>query len=236
MNIQFMQQGTEGATFASDHSSDALGSLNLGPSPLSDGGYPAMLGRLIDVVAPCPWQASAGSRFSVRNSTRGGSKPTLYSADERVRRDRSPWTVVQGVLAPLQFLVFAVSICLVLRYLLTGKGYELATVSILVKTVILYTIMITGAIWEKDIFGQWLFAKAFFWEDVFSILVLILQTAYVCALLAAWGSPRQQMMIAIAAYAAYIINAAQFLLKLRAARLEARGHSAVPAGAVGGVV
>ena len=234
MNTQFMQRGTGGATFGPGHARNAADALGRGSYAGPDIRYPAILGRLIDVVAPCPWQASAGSRFSIRGSRGGGAKPSLYSSEERVRRDRSPWTLVQGVLAPIQFAVFAVSLFLVLRYFFTGKDYEVATGSILVKTFLLYTIMITGAIWEKDIFGQWLFARAFFWEDVFSILVLVLQTAYVGALLLGWGSPRQQMMIAIAAYAAYIVNATQFLLKLRAARLEAAGHSAVPPGIVGG--
>ncbi len=234
MNTQFMQRETGGATFGAGHARRGAEVLSRPSYAGSDIRYPTILGRLIDVVAPCPWQASAGSRFSVRGLRRGGSKPSLYSPDERVRRDRSPWTLVQGVLAPVQFAVFAVSLFLVVRYFLTGKDYEITTVSILAKTALLYTIMITGAIWEKDIFGQWLFAKAFFWEDVFSILVLVLQTAYIGALLLGWGTPRQQMMIAIAAYAAYIINATQFLLKLRAARLEARGQSPVPAGALGG--
>ena len=79
--------------------------------------------------------------------------------------------------------------------------------------------MITGAIWEKVVFGQYLFAPAFFWEDVFSFAVIALHAAYVWALLA--GLPHaEQMWIALAAYAAYVINAGQFLLKLRAARLE----------------
>jgi 3-vinyl bacteriochlorophyllide hydratase len=60
------------------------------------------------------------------------------------------WTLVQGILAPLQFLVFLVSLGLVVRYLWTGAGYEAATVSIVVKTgFVLYVIMITGAIWGK---------------------------------------------------------------------------------------
>ena len=46
----------------------------------------------------------------------------LYSAEERPRRDASVWTLVQGVLAPVQFLVFLVSLVLVLRYLATGAG------------------------------------------------------------------------------------------------------------------
>lgn len=144
----------------------------------------------------------------------------LYSAEQRRRRDRSPWTVVQGVLAPLQFLVFLVSLVLVLRFLATGDGLAAATASVVVKTLVLYAIMITGSIWEKAVFGRYLFADAFFWEDVVSILVLALHTAYLAAIALGLGSPREQMLLALAAYAAYVVNAAQFLLKLRAARRD----------------
>ncbi len=144
----------------------------------------------------------------------------LYTADERRRRDASPWTVVQAVLAPLQFAVFLVSLALVIRYLATGHGLALATASVVVKTLVLYTIMVTGSIWERDVFGRWLFAPAFFWEDVFSMLVLALHTAYLAALALDLGTGREQMAIALAAYAAYVVNAGQFMLKLRAARRE----------------
>jgi 3-vinyl bacteriochlorophyllide hydratase len=144
----------------------------------------------------------------------------LYSAAERRRRDASPWTLVQGVLAPVQFLVFLVSLGLVLRYLATGEGVAAATASIVIKTLVLYAIMVTGSIWEKEVFGRWLFARPFFWEDVFSMLVLALHTAYLAALFFGLLDPRQLMFLALAAYATYVINAAQFLLKLRAARLE----------------
>ena len=184
-------------------------------------GLRAMIDDAIVMIAPCPWVAHAGG-----NALRDSRKQALYTPEERRRRDSSPWTIVQGVLAPLQFLIFAVSLSLVLRYLYTGRGYEIATASILIKTVALYAIMITGSIWEKEVFGRWLFAPAFFWEDIFSMLVLGLQTAYLCALLNGWGTPRSQMLIAVAAYGAYAINATQFLLKLRAARLE--GVSAPP--------
>ena len=144
----------------------------------------------------------------------------LYTPEERARRDATVWTVVQGVLAPVQFVVFLVSLALVIRYLTTGAGYEAATFSIIVKTGLLLTIMVTGAIWEKVVFGQWLFAPAFFWEDVFSFLVIALHLAYVFALLTGWAATTQ-MWIALAAYAAYVINAGQFLWKLRQARLGA---------------
>jgi len=149
----------------------------------------------------------------------------LYTPEQRARRDATHWTLVQGVLAPVQFLVFLISLGLVLRFLATGEGYVAATVSILVKTGLLYTIMVTGAIWEKVVFGQYLFAPAFFWEDVFSFAVIALHTAYVWVLLSGGYGPQVEMVIALAAYLAYVINAAQFLIKLRMARLE----SEVPA-------
>ena len=144
----------------------------------------------------------------------------LYTPEQRARRDATGWTLVQGVLAPLQFLVFAISLVLVLRYLVTGEGFGVATASIILKTVLLYTIMVTGCIWEKVVFDVWLFAPAFFWEDVFSMLVLALHTAYLLALWQGALGPKGQMWLALAAYATYVINAGQFLLKLRAARLQ----------------
>jgi len=154
----------------------------------------------------------------------------LYTAEERRRRDSTVWTLVQGILAPVQFLVFLVSLTLVLRYLMEGDGAWAATVSIVVKTGTLYAIMITGAIWEKAVFGKYLFVPAFFWEDVFSMLVLALHTAYLVALIGGLGTERGRMLLALAAYAAYAINATQFLLKLRAARLQA---SATPLAVAG---
>jgi 3-vinyl bacteriochlorophyllide hydratase len=145
---------------------------------------------------------------------------SLYTAEERKRRDASRWTLVQGVLAPVQFVVFLVSLCLVLRYLSSGEGYAAATASIVVKTLVLYTIMITGSIWEKEVFGVYLFARPFYWEDVFSMLVLALHTAYLAALASGALGARELMLLALAAYATYVINAAQFLLKLRAARRD----------------
>jgi 3-vinyl bacteriochlorophyllide hydratase len=159
-------------------------------------------------------------------SLQSGKRSTvLYTAEERRRRDASRWTLVQGVLAPAQFLVFLISLCLVLRFLATGEGLAAATASIVIKTFVLYTIMVTGSIWEKEVFGVYLFARPFFWEDVFSMAVLALHTAYLAALLTNSLSPVQQMYLALAAYATYVINAAQFLLKLRAARLQAAQQS-----------
>ena len=144
----------------------------------------------------------------------------LYTPEQRARRDRTRWTLVQGILAPLQFAVFLISLALVLRYLATGLGYEAATLSIVVKTGVLYLIMVTGAIWEKVVFGQYLLAPAFFWEDMFSFAVIALHTLYLVLL---WQGAGPDVLIAVAllAYATYVVNAGQFLRKLRLARLDA---------------
>lgn len=116
----------------------------------------------------------------------------------------------------------AVSVVLVVRYLNTGNGLAAANASVVIKTLVLYTIMVTGAIWEKAVFGQYLFARPFFWEDVVSMGVIALHTAYLVGLWQAW-TPRTLFTLALVAYATYVVNAVQFILKLRAARLGARG-------------
>ncbi|WP_435138623.1 2-vinyl bacteriochlorophyllide hydratase [Pseudopelagicola sp. nBUS_19] len=147
----------------------------------------------------------------------------LYTPDQRMRRDNSVWTLVQGVLAPLQFIVFLVSLGLVVRYMITGEGYVIATTSIILKTAVLYLIMITGAIWEKVVFGQWLFTPAFFWEDVISFGVIALHSLYLYGLFTELMPPQTLIIVVLAAYSAYLINAVQFLWKLRCARLQSAG-------------
>jgi 3-vinyl bacteriochlorophyllide hydratase len=158
-------------------------------------------------------------------------RPTLYTPEQKKRRDETRWTLVQGILAPIQFLVFIASLALVLRYLATGEDLAWASASVVLKTLVLYLIMVTGCIWEKVVFGVYLFAPAFFWEDVFSMLVLALHTAYLVAAFSDLLDPQPLMGLALAAYAAYVINAGQFLWKLRAARLQAEPEAA--AGAAG---
>lgn len=181
--------------------------------------------RCLDRLDTCPFSAHAAYGKSSRRSLSAAKPARLYTPEQRKRRNASSWTLVQGILAPLQFLVFVVSLVLVARYMISGVGYELATISIVAKTMVLYTIMVTGAIWEREVFGQYLFAPSFFWEDVVSMLVIALHTAYLAALVFQTVDPQSLMMIALAAYAAYVVNAAQFVLKLRTARLQGGNQS-----------
>jgi len=84
------------------------------------------------------------------------------------------------------------------------------------------------------VFGRYLFAPAFYWEDVVSMLVLALHTTYLVGLLSGQIDARHLAWLALVAYASYVINAAQFIIKLRAARLQsARLQSAGYAAGLG---
>ncbi len=187
--------------------------------------FTQLINRALDQFDCCPWGGAAGRGFPCPKV----QSRALYTPEERIRRDASPWTVVQGVLAPTQFLVFLVSLFLVMRYLQTGAGEGAAIASVVAKTLFLYLIMITGAIWEREVFGRYLFAPAFYWEDVVSMLVLALHTTYLVALLSGQVDAARLMWLALLAYATYVVNAAQFVIKLRAARRQGAAWSA-PAG------
>jgi len=185
--------------------------------------FTQLINRTLDHLDCSPWGGVAG-RGIVQPRTRNAA---LYTPEERVRRDASPWTIVQGVLAPAQFVVFLVSLCLVTRYLQTGEGEGAALASVVAKTLFLYIIMVTGSIWEREVFGRFLFAPAFYWEDVVSMLVLALHTTYLVALLSGQVDARHLAWLALVAYASYVVNAAQFIIKLRAARHQSAGYAAL---------
>ena len=192
----------------------------------------SVIGRMVDAVDCSPWGASTGRHVQAPASFQTAttldapwqrrSQRPLYTPEEKRRRDASPWTTVQAILAPVQFVVFAISLALVVHTLLTGEGERIAAGSVVVKTLVLYTIMVTGAVWENAIFGRYLFAPAFFWEDAVSMAVIALHTAYLAALFTGSLDGHGLMLLALAAYAAYLLNAVQFVLKLRAARLADR--------------
>lgn len=190
-----------------------------------------VFGPLINAIDCCPWGASTG-RAQHRRQAVATPRP-LYTPEERIRRDATVWTLVQGILAPIQFLVFLISLGMVLNFMLTGHGQAMAEFSVVVKTLVLYTIMVTGAVWEREVFGRYLFAPAFFWEDMVSMLVLALHTAYVVALYRHSLEPSQLMLLALAAYATYVVNAAQFVIKLRAARKQGPAASTGATSMVG---
>ncbi|MGJ3239666.1 MAG: 2-vinyl bacteriochlorophyllide hydratase [Anaerolineae bacterium] len=133
-----------------------------------------------------------------------------YTPEQLDARNRSKWTIVQGILAPLQLLAFIISFVLILRYLRTGTGYEIANISVLIKIVLLWLITITGMFWEKEVFGKWFLAKEFFWEDTLNAVALFMHNLYFLAIMLGWDE-RQLMLLMLVAYVSYMVNFAQFL-------------------------
>lgn len=136
----------------------------------------------------------------------------IYTPEERLRRDRSRWTPVQAILAPIQLLAFLVSVVLVIRYLITGEGYWIATISVLIKISLLWAITVTGMFWEKEVFGHWFLAPQFFWEDVGNAVAMITHNLYFVAQWLGWAQ-RDLMALMLLAYTTYLVNCAQFVLK-----------------------
>lgn len=137
---------------------------------------------------------------------------STYTAEQLARRNNSKWTLVQAVLGPLQFVVFIISVGLVVRYLTTGQGYEVATVSVLIKIGLLWLITITGMIWEKEVFDHWFLAPQFFWEDVGNAVAMLLHNLYFLAVWLGW-SERAVMTVMLVAYVGYLVNFGQFVVK-----------------------
>lgn len=142
----------------------------------------------------------------------------MYTPEQFARRQATPWTKVQYVLAPIQFLVFLGSLALVLRYLSTGEGYWITTVTVWVKIALLWALTISGMLWEKDVYGHYFMAKEFFWEDLGNLVAIITHNAYFVVQGLGWDE-RGVMTVMLIAYITYMINAVQFIVKgIRAGR------------------
>jgi 3-vinyl bacteriochlorophyllide hydratase len=142
----------------------------------------------------------------------------MYTPDQLRRREASRWTKVQIILAPIQFLAFIISFALVLRYLFTGEGYWVATVSVWIKIALIWVLTITGMLWEYDMYDHYFMAKEFFWEDLGNLIAIITHNLYFVAV---WlGASKDVIMwVMVFAYLTYLVNAGQFVARgIRSAR------------------
>lgn len=136
----------------------------------------------------------------------------MYTPEQLARREASPWTRVQIILAAIQFLAFLISFGLVVRYLLTDQGFVAATVSVWIKIVLIWALTITGMLWEKDVYGHYFMAREFFWEDLGNLVAILTHNAYFIVQWLGWDQ-RTVMVVMLFAYITYIFNAVQFILK-----------------------
>jgi 3-vinyl bacteriochlorophyllide hydratase len=139
----------------------------------------------------------------------------MYTPEQLLRREASPWTKVQVILAPIQFVAFLISLSLVIRYLLSNhdeQAYFIASISVWVKITLIWALTITGMFWEKDVFDHYFMAKEFFWEDFGNLVAIITHNAYFVAQGLHWP-PNQIMLVMLFAYLTYLFNAGQFVAR-----------------------
>ncbi|MCS6881625.1 MAG: 2-vinyl bacteriochlorophyllide hydratase [Chloroflexaceae bacterium] len=176
----------------------------------------------------------AQQRCAFRAVTRSPaeSRAMMYTPEQLRRREASRWTRVQIILAPIQFIVFIISFALVIRYLMTGEGYWITTISIWVKIALIWALTITGMLWEHDMFDHYFMAREFFWEDLGNLIAIITHNLY---FVVQWlGADTQTVMwVMVFAYVTYLFNAGQFLARgIRSARQRrALARQAVNLGA-----
>ena len=137
-----------------------------------------------------------------------------YTPEQLRKRNNSVWTTVQLVLAPIQFVVFIVGVILTFMYYNGSlENFSLVTWALLIKTIFLVVLFVTGAFFEKEIFDIWVYSPEFFWEDIGSSVATIVHFLYF--VLAYLGFSQEALIwTAFAAYFTYVVNAAQYLIRI----------------------
>lgn len=138
-----------------------------------------------------------------------------YTPEQLQKRNASVWTKVQGILAPIQFLIFLAG--LTVTYLYTKQigitDFGWVTFFVTLKTFMLVLIFVTGGFFEQEVFGAFAFAPEFFWEDFGSAIAMVVHITYF--ILFYMGLDKEILIwSALFAYLSYLINAAQFLIRL----------------------
>jgi len=138
-----------------------------------------------------------------------------YTPEQLERRNASVWTKVQGILAPIQFVMFLAGLTVTYCYK-SGIGihdFAWITFFVTLKTLMLVLIFVTGGFFEKEVFGAFAFAPEFFWEDFGSAIAMVVHISYF--ILFFIGLDKNTLIwTALLAYLSYLVNAAQFVIRL----------------------
>ncbi len=138
-----------------------------------------------------------------------------YTPEQLEKRNASKWTTVQAVLAPIQFLIFLAG--LTVTWLFTKQiwitDFSWITTFVTLKTFMLVLIFVTGGFFELEVFGHFAFAPEFYWEDFGSAIAMVVHLSYFILF---WMGLDREVLIwtAYLAYLSYLVNAAQFVIRL----------------------
>jgi len=147
-----------------------------------------------------------------------GTPRLLPFTSVQERRDTSVWTRIHPIFAIGQLGVFIVSVALFALYAVHLVPFAAVYLSVLLKIALMIGAIVTGSLWEHDVFGEWWFAEEFFVEDVMTVNVFLLHVAVVVMF---FRMPDQLGAVAgmlAFAYVIYTINVGQYLIQ------HASGH------------
>lgn len=138
-----------------------------------------------------------------------------YTPEQLAKRNASVWTDVQLILAPIQFFVFLAGVTVTYLYFQNNEVFSFywVSIAILFKTFLFALLFITGAYFEKEIFGKWVFSKEFLWEDIGSTIAGAFHLLY---FVFAFMGARENVLVieAFIAYSTYVANALQYLVRI----------------------
>ena len=144
---------------------------------------------------------------------------SLTSVEERCAA--SIWTRIHPRFAIGQLGVFAVSVALLGLYAFHLVAFTAVYLSVVLKIALMAGAIVTGALWEHDVFGEWWVAEEFFVEDVMTLNVFLLHLAVVVAFFTLPEAPGTVAGLLAFAYVMYAINVAQYLAQHARARAPA---------------
>jgi 3-vinyl bacteriochlorophyllide hydratase len=136
------------------------------------------------------------------------------------RRATSVWTKIHPLFALGQLVAFFASCGLLVAYFFGHASLSAVESSALVKIGLMVGAVITGALWEHDVYGAWWFAPEFLIEDTMTVIVFLFQLGY---LFVAFVHPTHTSSIIgmlCTAYAIYLFNVAQYVHRTQQAKKQ----------------
>jgi len=112
-----------------------------------------------------------------------------------------------------QLLMFFVSAILLTMYARGAVSFSVVHESVLFKIALMLGAIITGALWEKDVFGAYWFAPEFMGEDTMTVIVFILHVSYLTMVFAHPENIGYQVSMLVMAYTVYVVNVAQYVIR-----------------------
>jgi len=144
----------------------------------------------------------------------GGGFRYLQSLESiQERRAASTWTRIHPIFAIGQLGVFLVSAVLLGLYFVHVTSFNSVFLSVLIKIVFMIGAVVTGSLWEHDVFGKWWFALDFFIEDVVTLYVFLLHIAFLVTAFVWPDHMNAVLTMLVIAYSVYALNVAQYIVQ-----------------------